>query len=349
MTNVTLPVVRNPALNKLQSGYTAGTLLTINGSGFGTRTNGQALYFSSGQQLTGDSYCSRLTSTRYYNTTVATSTTYGNSVVIDLAQGSLHPYVFGTPIPFTPTKPLITYVERYYDYDVMNPANLDTPFDVANPNTYAFNLKHFRLWSADATHDIYTGGAACGYNGNPPNGWTNAQGLPPSVSGTPTGYMFVENVSGNSAIYYPSSTPASQWLNEEYIFKNSSASGVKDGQLRHYRNGAWLNSSNYLLTTIDSTYTQGLSNAYLDEISNNTRADIYFNTYYRHVLYDDEVRGLYLGNASTLSACTKLVRQATASWSDTKITYRAVNNFSCAYYYIRTDFDTWLSTNGVAL
>jgi len=350
MTNVTLPVVRNPALNKLQSGYTAGTLLTINGSGFGTRTNGQALYFSQGANLSADPYCSRLQGTYLDTSHVSTSSTHGASVVIDLASGGIATSCFNpNGLPVSGTAPLVTYVEKYYDWDTMSASNLDTPFDPNVPGTYRINLKHYRVWNPAGTADVYCGSPA--YNSNPAS---NATVLPPSSA--PSGYRNVESINGGNQAAYPPNTPLNfQWMQDEFILVPNSANGVADGVIRQYRNGVnidALGSYGENIATRDATYPTGFTRAFLDEVSNSNTTNP-FNTYYRAIIYDDELRGLYLGTASTLAACTngtgKLVRQPTASWADGKIIYAPVNNFGCTYYYVRTGLNTWLSTNGVAL
>jgi len=341
----------NPATNKYQSGYTTGTFKTISGSGFGNRVNGKKLFVMLGGSLSTDPLTSRLQG-NFCDPSAFTGTIGGSSAAaVDLAQGSAHVALFTNGgIPFDGTKPLYSYSERYYNWDPRDGTQCDNPFDTTNVNSLAINLKCNRFWSAGSTHDLYVGG--CGYNCQTliNGGWTTAKGRPANgtVGSYLDGYFDVENVSGNAnGNYFTNSTTPYTWISDEFLMTPNSAIGVRDAIFRQYRNGVFLNTATLNWTPRDINFPDPLCFAVMDEVSNNTRGDIQFNTYYRYTTYDDEHLQLYYGNAATLAACTgPLIPQPTVSWVDNKIVYREVNNLGYGYWYIRTGTDTWYSTNG---
>lgn len=303
-----------------------GDTVTITGTGFGTRTNVKPVYVSYGATKT-PSNLGRTAAVKFDTNAVADVSRSlgqtGGSVRFDVNNGpSSAPTAFDN-LTIDGTKPSITYIERYYDFDITDPA-------VRDPSGGS-NLKTNRWWATGKTYpNVYVG-----YQGN---------------DGANSVRMFVEGVSNNTSNYYGVGVPPQQWLSEEFLLKRSSAQGVKDGELRHIRNNVWVNSANkYLITTHDATYPNPFSLLVLDQMSNN---DLFvaLNIYYNYVLVDDEFNGVYVGNASTLAACTQLVRQPQTSWSNTSITFQAVETvvtLDGAWAYVRTGIDSWQSTNGI--
>jgi len=231
---------------------------------------------------------------------------------------------------FDPSKPLVQYVERYYDFDIRDP--LVWGANGAGTGVAGLNLKTNRLYYDldGAANNVYIG-----YQGKDA---TSAR-------------VFTERVEV-SADYYSVDTPtASTWGSEEFIYIGSSAVNVEDGEYRHYRNNSFLNSSAYLRETIDSSYPNPIYTAYLDQLSNGCGdgvANVYIYTGYQ--CWDDEYNGVYVGNASTRGACTKMVRLPQSSWSQTSADFYQIYSVVASadrYFYMRTGKTSWLSDTGV--
>jgi hypothetical protein len=341
MTQITLNAYYDSSDGKYKSRYSIGEKLEVVGSvahgspmtirtngfhSFGARTNTKPLYVNLGFK-TGSAW--GRDTTNYYNASAVeqSSTKPGSltsAVQYDLeaaAGAGIFQY-----LPFDPAKPLITYVERYYDFDINDPA--------AQNGSGGFNLKTNRLYK-DATPSSENN-AYVGYQGS--EGATSVR-------------LFVENVTGNAGQYYGVGVPVSQWVSEEFIFNNSSAVSVADGELRHYRSNSFANSSNYLITTIDGTQSTPISVEVLDQVSNGCgsgMANVYMYTGYH--CRDDEYNGVYVGNASTRGACTKMVRLPQSSWSQTSADFYQIYSVVASadrYFYMRTGKTSWLSDTGV--
>lgn len=337
MPTISIKLTKNPASGKYQSTpklEVSGTVghgneLQIKTNGFynfGSRVNVKPLYVNLGAKA-GSSF-GRDTVDYYNAAAVAQSSlkpgALSTSVQYDLkaaAGAGLFQY-----LPFDPAKPLVTYVERYYAFDI-NDAN-------AQNSSGGFNLKTNRLYKDNTPAS--ENNAYIGYQGS--EGATSAR-------------LFVENVVGNVGQYYSTGVPANTWVSEEFIFVNSSAINVANGELQHWRGNVKQNTSKDIITTIDGTQSTPISCAVLDQVSNgcgNGMANVYM--YIAYQCWDDEYRGVYVGNASSRGACTKMVRLPQTSWGDKAATFvqiYSVIDSADRYFYMRTGKNSWLSDAGV--
>ncbi len=302
--------------------------ITTDGSyDFGTRQNVKPLYVNYGDAMAG-SPDGRRTDNFWNAATVSLQTVIKNGSLTGALKkdfklssvGSFESFEFDT------TKPLIEYKERYY-FDILDPLYQNA--------SGALNLKTDRWWKdkapAGGKNDAYIG-----YQG--------AEGIGNVRIG-------VENVTGNSSAYYGVGVPANQWLCEEIIFQNSSAVNIKDGFIDHVRNNVLLNPTKRLFVTIDDKNPSKLRVKYFDQISNGNGSGVSeVPMYFGYICLDDEYKGVYIGNSSTLPACTKMVRLPQTAWSATSISVKVIESFvpaSNAYVYIRTGYSTWIRTNGL--
>lgn len=304
-------------------------------SRFGARTNVKPLYVNIGDGKAGSSL-GRNVGDYYHNTASVTHQTtkklgqLPGAVLADMAAIDAE---VGTPQPIfslsiaASINPIIHYIERWYDFLGDDPNAL---------NAGALNLKTNRFWAEP---------------------------------GSPTGnsyfaYQFAEGACGNirALVENPSQTlPNSRfygtercfeglaWQNEEFVVIQSSANDVADGNVIHTVN-ATKRTTDYGWVTRTTSVPTRYDEINTDQISNGTGADCKIYTGY-HVL-DDEFSGIYLGNASTLGACTKLVRQPQTAWAAGQVQFQAIESFvpiSGAYLYVRTGVNAWVATSGVLL
>lgn len=317
-----------------------GNTITITTNGtydFGTRTNATPVQVFYGDGKTSSSLGRRVqddfNASAVYQTSVKLGQIAG-AVRFDhkvTSNGSLN------IIPIAPDKPAITYIERYRDYDTQVPAYQNS--------TGGFNLKTQRYWyntAGGTNNNVYAG-----YNQQTKEAQVN-----------------VEYVGNNVLNYYNRYAPAFQWINEEYFFKNSSASGVRDGYLYHYIDNEWLNPFNsgngrwrHEICTFDAENPNPISAETWDQVSNGAGegvSNVY--TYFGYAVRDDEYKAVYVGDADTIAACTKLVRLPGVSWSSNSVSAVFVETHisaANAYFYVMNDFDAandarvWVSTGGI--
>lgn len=241
-----------------------------------------------------------------------------------------------------PLSGLIDYQERYYGWDFIDQTTWSPNGAPGGPNNGAGNnLKTNRWWGAGPSlPDVYIGYQA-GDN-NPP---TNTTGRIISEIDTAAAYRYI----GTPIV-------SNQWVSEDIRLYPSSSPGTADGVLQQIRNNVLLSPNNTNLITQNSSYPNAYSLIVQDEISNGPYPKV-LPMYNGYRCVDDEHPAIYIGDASTVSACTRLVRQPQNSWptsANQSAPYscqlvESVALLSGAYAYVLTAKDTWLDTNGVAL
>ncbi len=299
---------------------------------FGSRVNVKPLYVNLGAKA-GSSY-GRDTNDYYNAAAVSQSSvkpgSLASAIRYDLkaaGQAALFQY-----LPFNPAKPLIQYIERFYGFDITDPNAQGA--NGGGTGVPGFNLKTNRL-----------------YKDNTPNSENNVYIGYQGASGPTSVRVFVENVEVSGEYYDIGVPTANTWASEEFVFLNSSAVNVSDGEYRHYRSNVLLNPTKYLRKTISDAQPSPISVAVLDQVSNGCgdgMANVYMYTGFQ--CWDDEYRGVYVGNAATRGACTKLCRLPQTSWGETAATFLqiySVVDIAERYFYMRTGKTTWLSDAGV--
>lgn len=323
-----------------QGAVAHGEPLTISDSEsrFGTRTNVKPLYVSMGNGRSGSALGRIVDDVWRVSDAVSVSSAFpvgqiGTSVKVDMTEtGTNGGAGFGPlslPNP-SDAKPIIQHVERYYDF-LNNSAGTNDLGDL--------NLKITRVWADNGVGD-----------NSKPNAFS--------------GYRFGENTAGNIRMYVEASLglpgdrfywenlafAGREWGQDEFIFHQSSAINVADGNLIHIRDGAEVNIATDNWVTRNDTYPNPFSFCYLDQISNGVGTETV--VYYGYQCWDDEYNAVYLGDAATRSACTKLTRQPQTAWTPSQVSVNLVESqvpLSGAYLYFRTGMRSWLSDNGVAL
>jgi hypothetical protein len=261
--------------------------------------------------------------------TVETDLTHGQmarSIRFNIAAGYTNALVKG--IPVDPEIPRIEYIERQYEKDITDPDNFSSGGD--------YNLKTNRWWTSRSVSP--EGNSYVGYQG------TEGGNVRLTIE-----YL----TNAGPAKYYGSSVPNLAWLSEEFYLKDSSGEGVRDGEIRHYRNTVWLNSDeqDHKTTTRDSTHPTGFTEVNMDQWSNSGGAPSpqYINT---GLMIIDEVPGVYVGNASARADCTRLVRLPTKEYAAGRIVatlFETAVTLSSGYLYFRQDIDAWISDDGLPL
>lgn len=311
-----------------------GQVLTISDgeSRLGARANAKPLYVNLGDSK-GGSTLGRLTNDYFHSSAAINSNQplgqIEQAVQVDFNQAGSVASFGGLPfISNSELKPLIQYIERYYDF--LN--------DAAGTNSEGkLNLKTNRFWGDGSTA------------GNAFSGYQFGDGLTGNIRFY-TEYIGQE--SGRPSTYYSSSRPfvGRQWQSDEYVVQQSSAPGVADGHLIHTWNAEEVNGFKDGWITRDSSRPDIFHTAYLDQISNGVGPET--TIYYGYQCWDDEYNGVYVGDAASLGDCTKLVRQPQTAWSPSEASIQLVEShvpLVGAYLYIRTGLRAWVSETGVPL
>jgi len=222
-------------------------------------------------------------------------------------------------------------------YVLIVPNVAGTPINVTTSANLksSSNLKTNRVW-ASPSNTPTNSSSYIGYNG--------ADGA--GSYGTNSARHVIENVDSVSH-YYDAGIPANQWLSEEFLFNNSSASGVPDGYFEHWRSNTFLNTGKSTMVTFNTTgYPNKLRQFFLDELSNGFGrglANAY--GYLCYLCLDDEWNGIYLGDSATKSACTKLIRQPQSFWTSNRVDISLVQaglSVSGAHAYVCTGKNTFV-------
>ena len=348
MATINLNAYYDSSDGKYKSRYEIGSKLEVVGSvahggtmtvrtngfyNFGARTNTKPLYVNLGFKA--GSVLGRLTSDYFHSSGVEQSSVKPGSIASAVRLDFKYlatisaPEIFGD-VDFNPAKPLIQYIERYYAFDIRDPNVWGA--NGAGTGIAGFNLKTNRLY-----YDL---------DGAANNSYIGYQG-----KDALSARAFTERVEVSADSYSADLPTANTWGSEEFLFLNSSALNVEDGELRHYRSNTFLNPSAYLRKTIDATYPNQIYTAYLDQNSNGCGdgvANVY--VYASYQCWDDEYNGVYVGNNAARGSCTKLVRLPQSSWSQTAADFTqiySVVDSTERYFYVRTGKTSWLSDTGI--
>ena len=193
------------------------------------------------------------------------------------------------------------------------------------------NLKTNRMW-ASPSNTPTNSSSYIGYNG---------------AEGAGSSRHVIENVDSVSH-YYSAGVTANQWLSEEFLFNNSSASGVPDGYFEHWRSNTFLNAGKSTMATFNTGtgFPNKLRQFFLDEWSNGAGrglANAY--GYLGYMCIDDEWNGIYLGDSATKSSCTKFVRQPQSFWTTNRVEIKlvqAAQTLAGAHVHLCTSKNTFV-------
>ncbi|WP_417518751.1 hypothetical protein [Marinobacter sp.] len=297
--------------------------ITDGESRFGTRQNVKPLYVNTGGGKT-DTALGRDTGNKFAAAAVYQTTQKVGS--IPGAVGTDH-YNNSTDAAFDglvidPDKPVVCYVERYYGYDVTDSAYQN--------GSGGFNHKAFRIWAQGDNNNLY---------------YTNREDGSASY--------FVEYVWTGGSDWFSPVGVWFQWHAAEILFKNSDLD-QSNGIFEYWADGVTLKNADPNDNRTPMTRKAGKPNPLvklnLDQVSNNTGQSSI--TYVGYTCIDDEYNGVYVGNASTRGACTKLVRQPQTAWAPGQIKIQLIESLvpvGGSYLYFRTGKDTWVSDSGVIL
>lgn len=295
-------------------------------SRLGSRANAKPLYVSLGTQKAGLSL-GRLTGDYYHANTAASSTRQLGSITqtyrFDHKGLETANAIWGNENFFTEdaTRPLLQYVERYYDFDIYNPI-----YQAGGQ----LNIKTNRMWG-NWNIDPNVVNIYVGYNGS----WAA-----PDTSAVAPEHTV------ESPLYIDATLPMGQWMSEEFIMENSSAADVSDGLFYWIRSNTLLNASKTNWVTYTTAMPQKLSMIFLDQISNGSGDSV--PNVYQYLGYqciDDEYRRVYIGNSATRASCTKLIPMPQTAWSAGSVTFQGVVShlaLSGNYAHIRLGRSTWL-------
>ena len=300
-----------------------GSVLTVSDSDsqFGVRVNTQPLYVNLGDGKAG-SALGRDTSDKFTGDTVyQTAVKHGQlpgATYID--HNSSSSSIWDAIVVPDGNKPIISYVERYYDFNIG---------DAAYQGSLGFNLKPFRIWNDDSgINNLYYG-----YQG--------------AESQNSCRY-FVENVWGGGADYYIAPQVDFAWFGESIVVENSGI-GTANGAFEHARANTILN-DNLTPETRNSSNSGLLVKLNFDQVSNGAGQSS--KTYLGYMIIDDDYKAVYLGNAAARADCTRLVPQPQTAWAAGQIQFQVVEADLAAadsYMYFRLTKDTWVSDTGVQL
>lgn len=344
MPTISIDLPKNPITGKYQStskleivgSVGHGLPMTIKTNGyysFGSRSNVKPLYVNLGVKA-GSSY-GRDTADYFQVSGVEQTSVKAGSVASAVRFDFKYlstisaPAIFGD-IDFNPAKPLIQYIERYYAFDIRDPDVWGA--NGAGTGVPGFNLKTNRLY-----YDL-SGAANNSYIGYQGKDALSAR-------------VYTERVEVSADSYSADPPTENTWGSEEFIFFNSSAVNIEDGEYRHYRSNTFLNSDKYLRETIDDAYPNPIYTAYLDQVSNGCGdgvTNVYLYAGYQ--CWDDEYLGVYVGNNAARASCTSMVRLPQTAWSANTANFvqiYSVVDSSDRYFYMRTGKDSWLSDTGV--
>ncbi|MEO8154543.1 MAG: hypothetical protein ABI605_15840 [Rhizobacter sp.] len=292
---------------------------------FGTRTNVKPLYVAFGDQRAGSALGRRTGD--YYNIGALASNAKTVGAITqtyryDFKGTETENAIWGNEIFFTEdaTRPLLQYMERYYDFDI---------YQAKYQKGGQFNLKTNRLWGNwninPSVCDLYVG-----YNGSwGPMGAVAAEHTPESPS-------WMDNTD----------VPAFQWMSEEYVFQNSSAPDRPDGFMEFYRNNKLQNTVRTQFITHTSANPLPLTMVFFDQVSNGSGDGVSnIFEYLGYINLDDEYRRVYLSDSPTRAPGSKLIPMIQTAWSPASLSIQLVNSqlpFSGNYLHIRLGKDTWL-------
>jgi hypothetical protein len=305
-----------------------GSIVTITdwSARFGNRTNVKPLYVSLGDQRQGNGL-GRKTGDYYHvhseASNVQTVGAISQTLRFDFKGTETANAIWGNEIFFTedPSRPLLQYLERYYDFDIYQPQY---------QHLNQFNLKTNRLWG-NWNLDPNVCNLYVGYNGS----WQDPE----------TSAVATEHTS-EGTVWMSTKAEAFQWLSEEYVFKNSSAPDAADGILEFYRNNTLQNAKRTRFVTYTTAMRQPLTMVFFDQVSNGNGDGVaHTYEYLGYINLDDEYRRAYLSASATRAPGSKLIPMIQTAWSPNTIRVQLVHSqvpLSGSYLHIRLGKDTWL-------
>jgi hypothetical protein len=269
-----------------------GQLGTIQGTGFGVKTNAKPLYFwNFGQSTTSTSPLSRLAYAGTIRGNIADSIVApGSKTALQVETGGItQPAGPQDGVQFNSTS-VYVWIKHRYEFNV-----------VTSSASNGFNLKSFRLWDP-WIKDIFV----------------NYQG-----SSNGTGHVQIDATQDEKpSIWFGWNQAPYAWLIEEYDYQSSSL-GQADGILHYIRNGltAWDYATRFVMR--NSAYPNPYSLLFFDQVSNNRIAPgtyqyidaIYVDDSRQHVIISDEPKW------TTAHSGTEAHReiQIPVSWADNQI------------------------------
>jgi hypothetical protein len=286
-----------------------GQQVTIQGSGFGSKSNAQPLYFWDFNKSTSASPLSRQPSPVAIRGTLSSALVApGSANALQVDMGSNTNAAGPQGVPFN-SPSAYAWIKHRYEFNIVSAAAAD-----------GFNLKSFRLWDP-YVHDVFV----------------NYQG-----SNNGTGHVEIEHTQDMSPSVWFGLTPvAKAWVIEEYDYQSSSV-GNQDGVLQYIRNGvgAWAYGTRF--TMRNSAYPTAYSLLYFDQVSNNLIPSGTYQ-YIDSIYVDDSRQRVIVSDESTWQQTTSGPAahreiQIPVSWSDGQITIVArqgsLDSFTGKYLYV---------------
>lgn len=289
-----------PAVQGISGQIGPKATITIQGTGFGTKTNAKPLYWADfenglnptalGRKATWDS----VERTPEWTTVRAAGGTH--SIRWDLGIATTTNNNPGLTLKNISASRLYIYAKRYHTRVTAN------------------NSKIYRFWYSDNW---------------PTNNWY--WGAPASGGGLAYANTDVRT------LYY-TLPPAGQWNTEETLYQDSTGPGAANGIIAQYLNGVLRSEAgvdhNYILR--NGTYPNSYNNFAIENYCDGFPTGSW--VYYDDIYMDDSWARVMIGNAPTFAASTQREIQIPSAWSDTSITVQlnqgALSGFDKAYLYV---------------
>lgn len=306
------------------STFVAGHTVTIQGAGFGVKTNPAPLYFwDFGNGTTQSSPLSRSAYTDVIRGTLNASMAAPNSkTALQVDMGGIETAAGPTNgVKFTSTS-MYVWIKHLYDFDMMKSSG---------PN--GFNLKTFRLWYT-WTHSTYA-----------------------SYQTKPTQAGATAERTQNGSVWFHMVPQKGVWQIDEYDYQAGDV-GVQNGIFQYTRNGieGWDPSTRWLMRT--SGLPEQYSTLFFDQVSNNQIAPGTFQ--YIDSIYVDDTRQRIIVSTeptwrtqvNTGSTAEREV-QIPVTWNDGQIEFIArqgsLPSFAGKYLYVIGANGNPISTKGFAI
>jgi len=306
------------------STFVAGQTVTIQGAGFGVKTNPAPLYFwDFGKGATQSSSLSRSAYTDVIRGTVSNSMIAPNSKTalqvdmggIETAAGPMN------GVKFTSTS-MYVWIKHLYDFDLLKSSG---------PN--GFNLKTFRLWYP-WTHSTYT-----------------------SYQAKPTQSAATAERTEIGSVWFHMMPQKDVWQIDEYDYQAGGV-GVQNGIFQYTRNGiqGWDPSTRFLMRS--GSLPEQYNILFFDQVSNNQIAPGTFQ-YIDSIYVDDTRQRIIVSTEPTwrtqvnTGSTAEREIQIPITWTDSQIEFHArqgsLNSFAGKYLYVIGADGSPISTQGFAI
>lgn len=172
------------------------------------------------------------------------------------------------------------------------------------PSGTSENFKLLRIWDSDSYPNVWLGIGT---------GQTSSDMRWSVENMTP--------VTSETVAYFGSTWPVpdTTWRHERFFIKMNSATGVLDGAIYAYLNNT-LTDSDTTFKYNTATVTGWPSTVYIQNVSANYSVASGEDEWFDSIFIDDSWNAVYVGNASTLAACTQLETQPYTAWSSNSVT-----------------------------